>query len=157
MDAVQRDSVIHKLGTIADFYGKQVDQNIARFWLSSLSGRSADEIITAFDQHVQQGKYMPKPVEILEIIHTNRIQAKAQTPQEPPKPHTPCPKEIHNAWVWFIAMYTEGSKNCDGMFRKRDVDAGTEERYLHIVNHEAHKAGLPGAIPDEFKLREVWG
>jgi hypothetical protein len=37
------------------------------------------------------------------------------------------------------------------------VPVEKQERYLHIVNHEAKRTDQPEAIPDEFKLAEVWG
>ena len=36
------------------------------------------------------------------------------------------------------------------------IDDKTEERYLALVNNHARQMNTPDALPEEFKIAEVW-
>lgn len=154
MDAVEKDDFIHALGQTLAFYGKELDRMQTSFWFTACKDKGVKQLKAALIEYTKVGKYAPKPADILAIVDNMR-QHKA--PKElPPPPTTNCPPEIAKAWMWFINRMTRGS-NLEGLFDEHgDVDLKTQEKYLHIVNHEAHKYGTPDAIPDEYKLMEVW-
>ena len=154
MQAISRDDILFKLSTTAEFYGKTIESNIGRMWLKALRGHPIESVLDAFDEHVQSGKYMPKPVDILGIIGKSEAQSAANTQPKPDDP-IPCPKILHDAWTWFIGMYTENSK-IGRMFADRGVDDEKADEYLLLVNQEAKRANLPDAIPNEYKISEVW-
>jgi hypothetical protein len=157
MNPVERDDFAHALGQTMEFYNKELDKLHLTVWLRSLRGRPLPAIKRALADHMAQSRYAPKPVDIITLLDASREIERAQLP--PPKaPETSCPPEIAKAWMWFLGRITKDSKNFDGLFSShQDIDLETQERYLHIVNHEARNANEPDAIPDEYKLQEVWG
>ena len=156
MNAVDKDDFSHALGQTLAFYGKELDSTQFSFWYRALSDRPIEKIKAALLEYVKIGRFAPRPAHILELIGSSTEQARNTLPP-PDDSYTKCPEEIHDAWTWFIGMYCKDSRNMDGVFKRDPVSAELEERYLHIVNHEAQKAGMPDAIPDEFKLKEVFG
>lgn len=156
MDAVEKDDFVHALGQTMKFYGKELDAMQTSFWVTACRDRSVKKLKTALIEHVKSGRYAPRPAEILSLVD-NMSDAGRGRASLPPPPTTNCPPEIAKAWMWFNKRLCSGTL-LDGLFQSSpDVDAETQEKYLHLVNHEAHKYGMPEAIPDEYKLPEVWG
>lgn len=154
MDAIERDDFVHALGQTLAFYGKELDQMQTSFWLTACRDKGSRRLKAALIEYTKIGKYAPRPADILAIVDNMSQQNKVKA--LPPPPTTNCPPDIAQAWMWFINRMTRGS-SLEGLFDEAGaVDLETQEKYLHIVNHEAHKYGTPEAIPDEYKLREVW-
>jgi hypothetical protein len=155
MDRVDRDDFAHVLGQTMEFYGKTLEKSDFSFWYSAMGDRHVSTIKTALKEYVKIGKYAPRPASIMEIINNLTPQSR-QAALPPPPPETSCPPETAKAWMWFIGRMCKGSK-LDGLFSdKLDIDIETQEKYLHIVNHEAKATDNPESIPDEYKLAEVW-
>lgn len=156
MDAVERDDFVHALGQTLAFYGKDLDKMQTSFWVTACNGRPVKKLKAALLDYVRVGKYAPKPADILAIIDQQpKGEAKALPP---PKQETSCPPEVAKAWMWFLNRITEDSKNLSGLFDSNgSYTLDEQEKFLHIVNHEAHKYSTPDAIPGEYKLKEVWG
>ena len=158
MNPTERDDFVYALKTTMQFYGKELDGPQLKIWFKALRGHPLPTVQDALDQYPQVGKFAPKPVDILGIVDDLRQRDAASQPAIKEEQQTNCPPEIAKAWMWFLGRTTEGSENFDGLFSSsQDIDIETQERYLHIVNHEAHQQGMPDAIPDEYKLPEVWG
>ena len=62
--------------------------------------------------------------------------------------------QARQAWMWFIAQVTEGSRLA--MFQNQEATPEQEDQFLKIVNDEARRLHWPDAIPDGYKLQEVW-
>jgi len=65
--------------------------------------------------------------------------------------------ETREAWLWFIGKLSAGSDSMGGVFKQKPATIEQEDNYLLIVNREARRTGIPDAIPDEYKIAEVWG
>lgn len=155
MDALDRDDFVHALTQTLKFYGKELDKMQTSFWVTACRDRPAKKLKAALVEHTKAGRFAPKPADILSLV--DNMSQQGGRAELPPPPTTNCPPEIANAWIWFNKLICSTAKN-ELMRQKADVlDEETEERYLHIVNHEAHKYGIPDAIPEEYKLSEVWG
>jgi len=153
VETFERDNLSYKLVEVFSLYNKTVEAAVVKLWLRALADKPWTQISDALDEHMRVGKYAPRPVDILEIIFRNRDRRKSFAPQvvEEDIP-IPCPDHIHRAWVWFIHKHSEK------VFGKLDIPTpAQEEEYLLVVNQEALRVNIPDAIPDEFKLREVWG
>jgi hypothetical protein len=153
MNQVDKDDFAHSLGMTLEFFGKKLERTDFSFWYSALGDRSVESIKRALKEYVKIGKYAPRPANILELMTVRAEHSRLELPAPPPT--TTCPPEIAKAWMWFIGQTTQGTK-LDGIFSRADIPVETQERYLHLVNHEAHKYNQPEAIPDEYKLAEVW-
>lgn len=155
MDKVEKDDFIFALNQTLKFYGKEVDRMQTSFWWTACNKKSIGSLKYAFLEYIKVGKYAPRPADILSLADTFREINSRQLPP-PPEP-TPCPPEIAAAWSWFTKVICCDAKN--PMMRRTPpaIDAETQEKYLHIVNHEAHKYGMPDAIPEKHRLKEVWG
>jgi hypothetical protein len=157
-DAAVRNDLVHAIAQVQGFYGKKLDQGGATFWLDALWGNDVQAIKNALIEYTKTGKFAPRPAHIIEImdLHKAKNRAKVPPPQDaPPKEYD---KEIATAWVWFFKIITVDSVLFKNMFDAQpDVDPETAERYLRIVNEQAMLYNTPDAIPEEFKLKEVWG
>lgn len=157
MNAIERDDFAHALGQTMEFYGKTLDKTQFAFWLRGMDGKPIHAIKSALIQYTKVGRYAPKPVDILDLIEAGKSREQAHLPPPKPEPNN-CPPEVSAAWWWFLGRCTQDSENFAGVFdTESDISTEMQERYLHIVNHEAKRCNAPDAIPDEFKLREVWG
>ena len=155
MDSIERDDFIHALTQTMAFYGKELDRMQTTFWVDACRDRSVNKLKLSLREHIKAGRYAPRPADILALVD-NMAKHHGQDALPPP-PTTSCPPDIAKAWQWFIGQSAKGS-SLEGIFdSKSAVDMATQERYLHIVNHEAHKYQNPEAIPDEYKIAEVWG
>lgn len=149
MDRVERDDFMHALRQTMEFFGKELSDSDFKFWYSALGSKPVADIKFALKEHVKHGKFAPKPGHIMELLPTRNPAHQQALPAPEEKP---CPPEIAAAWSWFIKKTTGWAFG--------DVPEPNEqeqERYLHIVNHEAKQANQPEAIPDQWKLAEVWG
>lgn len=152
---VDRDDFLHSLKQCMAFYGKDLNKMQATFWWTACNDKPVARLKQAFMQWMKVGRYAPKPVDILELVTASTHDAHRDvTPQIPT---TNCPPEVAQAWMWFINRTTMGTQMAGLFDETGPVDLKTQERYLHVVNHEAKGMGMPEAIPDEFMLQEVWG
>jgi hypothetical protein len=152
---VEKEDFLYALTQTMHFYNKEVDRMQASFWWTACKDKGVDRLKKALIEHTKVGKFAPKPADILSIVD-NMSQQHGRN-ELPPPPTTNCPPEIAKAWMWFNNALCAGSRNFDGVFASSRVDDELADRYMHIVNHEAHKFDMPDAIPDEYKLKEVWG
>jgi hypothetical protein len=153
MNQVDKDDFAHALGMTLEFFGKKLERTDFSFWYSALGDRGVESIKRALKEYVKVGKYAPRPANIVELMSVRTEHNRLELPSPPPT--TNCSPEIAKAWMWFIGQTTKGTK-LDGIFSRADIPVETQERYLHLVNHEAQKNNQPEAIPDEYKLAEVW-
>jgi hypothetical protein len=153
---VDRDDFIHALGQTLRFYKKDLEEFEASFWWTACKDVPVRKLKDALLEYPKRGKFAPKPADILEIVGDNG-QRHAENALPPPPMETKCPPEISRAWMWYIGQNAKGT-SMDGLFDSSlKVDLETQEKYLHIVNHEAHRVNNPDAIAPEHRLREVWG
>lgn len=150
MSPLERDEFKFALSETLEFYGKTLDDTQLRFWWSVMGDRDVRAIKAALNEYLKVGKYAPKPAHIMELMAEYKT-TKDYTPKPPLT--TSCPPEIAKAWTWFIGQHCGDM----GLFERQDIPVELQEKYLHIVNHEARKYDNPDAIPDEYKLAEVWG
>lgn len=155
MNQVDRDDFAHALGQTLKFYGKDLEKSDFSFWYSAMGDRSVVSIKNALKEYIKVGKYAPRPVNILELMTTRAEHSRQSLP--PPEVETTCPPEIASAWTWFIGVCAAGSPMLEGVFECLDITAEQQDKYLHIVNHEARRLNMPESIPDKYKLAEVWG
>lgn len=156
MDALTRDDLLHAVDQTLSFYGKRIDQASARFWINAFNGRDPDQAKRALLEYTKVGKYAPKPVDVIEIMDSMREAERSNLPP-PPRPTSSCPQHVADAWSWFLGRMAEGSRNLSGLFQENaNVDVPTQEAYLQIVNEQARQFDTPDAIPDQYKLPEVW-
>lgn len=156
MNQVEKDDFAHALGMTLKFYGKTMEKSDFSFWYSAMGDRGVVTIKNALKEYVKVGKYAPRPANILELMQTRAEHGRQALPA--PEVTTNCPPEIAKAWMWFINHIAKGSKNMDSLFIEHgSATIEQQEKYLHVVNHEARKYNQPDAIPNEYKLAEVWG
>lgn len=63
--------------------------------------------------------------------------------------------QVRVAFKWLLGeMNTKGGM--DMGFSKVNLSNEQRDRAIEIVNYEAHRNGQPFAVPDEYKLAEVW-
>lgn len=65
-------------------------------------------------------------------------------------------KQISVAWRWFLNKITADSESLNGVFKPITLTPEQQDTAIEIVNYEAKRCGTPDAIPDQYKLAEVW-
>jgi hypothetical protein len=154
MERQDRDDFMYALGQTMEFYGKTLDKRDFAFWYSAMGDRSVHSIKHALKEHVKVGKFAPRPANIMELLATAAPPERAALP---PPVTTSCPPDIAIAWMWFIHRCAEGTQLSSLFENNGSVDIETQEKYLHVVNHEAKRLNQPESIPAEYRLAEVWG
>ena len=151
MNRVDIDDFTHALAQTVGFFGKELDKAQVALWIRAFSGKEYPPIRAALIEYTKIGRYAPKPRDIIEIMDEQRVATQARLPP-PDKQSCHCPQNIADAWAWFIKMHSGHEFG-----RKTQPTNEQQEIYLNTVNHEAHRLNMPDAIPEEFKLKEVWG
>lgn len=146
--------VMYALKYCFEFYGKTLDKQQQQVWQSIVRSNSynATQWKSVLKQYFQVGKFAPKPPEILEMLTEERQHSQAQRPP-PAALTTDCPKHIEDAWrYWIPKFYGEA---VPGPSTIVDTDIDYEEA-LMIVNREAKRTNMPEAIPEKYKLDQIW-
>jgi hypothetical protein len=157
MNGKERDDVVFALKSTMSFYGKSVDDQQIRIWLRGFIGKDPALVVKAFRDYCYTGKYAPKPVEILELLQLVKQHEQQYAPPKP-LPESSCPNEVREAWWWFIGKTSSDAKNPAMKIGSDKVyTPEQEEEMLLLVNTEGYKYRQPASIPNEYKLKEVWG
>jgi hypothetical protein len=156
MDSKELGDVMFALKYCFEFYGKRLDRQQEQVWKSIIRNNSynAFQWQAVLKQYFQIGKFAPKPPEILELLTIEAERTKGKVTANSQPIVTTCPAEIADAWRYWIPRFW-GQPLPDRPPAEDQPDM--EDEYLMTVNREARKAKMPEAIPDAYKLREVWG
>ena len=148
----EEDEVLTAVGKLLTFYGRQLDDLSRQFWRQFIRQiNDKDALLSAMRKYSTRGKFCPKPADIQQIIDENPKKARDFSWDKPIT--TDCPIEIADAWRYWLGKWYQHK-----IFLARDpVDDEEQERWLITVNKEAKRTGTPEAIPDDYKLKEIWG
>lgn len=155
--ATERDDLLHAIRQTLEFYRKPFTDTDRKFWLTAL-GPNVDVSLAkrALHEHYRESRFSPMPADIIKGMAALRPRHHAHQPDNTPRPQYP--QEIAQAWLWFIGKVAGTGKNQQlaAALPERDIDPDLQDRYLRIVNEEAARLGQPEAVPDQFKMPEVW-
>ena len=70
MDQIEKDDFIHALTQTMGFYGKEINKMQTTFWVDACREYPVEKLKLALRQHIQIGKYAPRPADILELCRT---------------------------------------------------------------------------------------
>ena len=149
-------NVVYALKYCFSFYGKELDKQQLQVWQNIIRSNSYNSVQwqNVLKQYFQVGKFAPKPPEILEMLAEEREHTQAKAP--PPQPLTTnCPEHIADAWRYWLPKFW--GMPVPGVSTIVVSDPELEDKYLMTVNREAKRTNSPEAIPEGFKLNEVWG
>jgi hypothetical protein len=157
MADITPDDIRHALAQTLSFYDKELDDRTWRFWWAVLSKLERAPTMAAIRDYLAVGKFAPRPAHIVDLVNENRQRPSTFNRKENVDEYVRCPDHIAKAWRWYLALTTKDTSI--EMFQEELAEATVEdqERYLHIVNHEAMAANQPTAIEDKYKLKSVWG
>jgi len=151
-----RDDFLYALKQTLAFYNKDLDRMQTSFWWTACKEKPVAKLKKALIEHTKVGKFAPKPADVLTLVDSMNHHSGAIS-QMHTIPTTNCPKDIAKAWMWFIDRIADESPTLSGLFGSdQSISVDQQEKYLHVVNDQAHKYGMPESIPDEYKLKEVW-
>lgn len=158
MNNVERDDVLHALKYCYAFYRKPFMDIDKQVW----GGVIRDHSYTKFQweeeirAYMARGTFCPKPKEILAQLAENHERKAHKKSMEPTEIVDTCPPEVSAAWRYWIPVFHGQSLP----FNSDSGDAPDEEqaeRWLLLVNREARRTKMPESIPEQYRLKEVWG
>ena len=159
MDNVGRDDVLHALKYCYEFYRKPFLDIDKQVW----GGMIRDHNYTAFQwqeeirAYMARGTFCPKPKEILAQLSENKERKALRSAEPVAEITTDCPPEISNAWMYWAPIFHGQALPFASNKLEVEVDESLAEAWLLLVNEEAKRNNMPEAVPDKFKMREVWG
>jgi hypothetical protein len=156
MDKMDKEQFTHALGQTLKFYGKDLEQNDFSFWHNALSAHRWDDIRSALLEYTKRGKYAPKPADILDIV--KELQGRRRLDKALPSPvitRSERSEQIAVAWMFWIKQWSNLTTFPSWPVVEGVTDEMAEE-YLLLVNEEAKRCNEPGAIPEEFRIAEIW-
>lgn len=159
MDRKELEDCMHALGQVYAFYNKEFDEIQRAFWMQFVREQDYQRLMVALRQYPNEGRFAPKPRDISEIIERDRGQiGYFDTAHElggPPEPETDCPDNVSRAWMFWLGHWY--GMNPSTWPKVEGVTTQESEEMLLLVNQEAARTKMPEAIPDGYKLPEVWG
>jgi len=158
-DRKDRDDFVHAVQQTYRFYKKDFEDSDASFFWTACKDIPVAKLKAALIEHTRRSHYKPMPAHIIDIANEMGQRA-AQNALPPPPTNDRKKTELDAAWPYCIKWFCQSSDGVIGQSMSKGfqrADADTEQRYLHMVNHHAKSMDMPDAIPEEFRLREVWG
>lgn len=153
MEKKELEDVLFAVKYTHQFYNKQLEDVHRQVWSRTVldSGYSSFQWLESLRQWPAIGKFAPRPAEILEQLNLKR-ENKPKNYQQSEPLTTDCPEPIAKAWRYWIPIFWGQSLPFD----VEEADMGEAEAYLILVNEEAKRTDTPDAIPDKYKLEQIW-
>ena len=145
---------MHGLGQVYAFYGKEFDEIQRALWMKFVQKQDYHRLMAALREYPEHGRYAPKPKDISELIERDKPQ-QGRIGEFPNKEiETDCPPEISRAWMFWLQHWY--GMNPSTWPKVEGVSEEEAEEMLMLVNKEAARTGMPDAMPEGYKLPEVW-
>ena len=156
MEKIEKEQFTHALGQTLKFYGKDLEQNDFSFWHNALSAYRWDDIRSGLLEYTKRGKYAPKPSDIIDIV--KELQGRRRLDKALPSQvinRSERSEQIAVAWMFWIKQWWL-SDNFQSWPVVEGVTDEMAEDYLMLVNQEAKRCGEHEAIPESFKIADIW-
>jgi hypothetical protein len=146
----QRDDLLAILSKAYEFYGKTPSTTHTQIWLDALRDYPPQLVADAFRRYYATGQYMPRPVQILQLLDDLKARKRASDPLSAEEgQRTP---EVAQAWITYI-RFAHGFE----LPASKSVPDMPISQALEIVNREAARQGMPEAIKPEHHIDSYWG
>ena len=156
MESKELGDVMFALKYCFEFYGKRLDKQQEQVWKSIIRNNSYSSFQwqAVLKQYFQIGKFAPKPPEILELLTMEAERTKGKEATNPQSIVTNCPEDISSAWRYWIPKFWGEALP----FQSDESEVSTEqaEEWLYTVNREAKRTKNPDAIPETYKIEDIW-
>jgi len=155
MEQKEINDVLFAVDYLLKFYGKSMEKIHKQVWSRTIidSGYSSFQWQEALRRYPSIGRFAPRPSEILDQLNLQRENKPKSQPESQPLT-TNCPEDISNAWRYWIPRFWGQPLPAS---TQQEDQPDKEDEYLMTVNREAKRANTPEAIPELYRLREVWG
>ena len=155
-----RQTVLHKLDEVAEFFGKTLSSRQISVWLSALAHHSAESITKGFDLHFQTGKYMPKPAEIIDLMRQEVHTHNPRYQQTEAPDWNPGPEHISTAYRLYLrevhSMVFPKPNETRVMVNKQNQGMTFDEAVV-IVNRHMYQRDRHYDIENIYQLPDEWG
>ena len=145
---------MHALGQVYAFYNKEFDNIQRAFWMQFVQKQDYHRLMAALREYPEHGRYAPKPKDISELIERDKPTQGRIGEFKSPDPETDCPPEISKAWMFWLNHWY--GMNLSTWPKVEGVTEEQAEEMLMLVNKEARRTNTPDAIPDGYRIEEVW-
>lgn len=153
MEQKEINDVLFAVAYTHKFYNKELEQVHKQVWSRTVldSGYTAFQWKEVLREWPAIGKFAPRPSEILEQLNLKR-ENKPRNYAPAEEPVSDCPEPISKAWRYWIPVFWGQSLP----FQSEDVDESEAEAYLLLVNEEAKRTNTPEAIPEKYRIEQIW-
>jgi hypothetical protein len=155
MDRKELEDCMHALGQVYAFYSKEFDDIQRAFWMQFIQGQEYNRLMSALRKYPSEGRYAPKPKDIAELIERDAPAVPSHKALSSKPLTTNCPPKISRSWVFWLGHWY--GMNPSTWPKVEGVTEEDAEEMLTVVNREAKRTNSPEAIPDAYKIAEVWG
>ena len=159
MTTVEAGDVFHALTYCFSFYRKPFEPIDKQVWGGVMRDHPYTSIqwTDAIRSYMSRGKFAPKPFEVLEILSEQSERQATKKKSEPAQIQDTCPPEIRDAWMYWLPKFHDQALPFSSNRLEGEVTDEQAEEWLLLVNKEAWKANTPEAVPEAFRLKEIWG
>ena len=159
MDNVGRDDVLHALKYCYEFYRKPFQDIDKQVWGGMIRDHNYTPIQWQEEirAYMARGTFCPKPKEILGQLAENHERKSIRSMAEPVELTTDCPPDVEAAWRYWTPIFHGQALPFASNELEAEVSEEQAEQWLMLVNREASRTKMPEAVPEQFRLKEVWG
>jgi hypothetical protein len=159
MTTVEAGDVFHALTYCFSFFRKPFEKIDKQVWGGVMRDNqyTSEQWRDAIRSYMGKGKFAPKPFEVLEILSEQTESRNIRKRSEPTQLVDNCPIDIRNAWMYWLPKFHSQPLPFVSKILETEVTDEEAEEWLMLVNKEAWKANTPEAVPEPFRLKEVWG
>lgn len=149
----ERGDVIFAITKLHKFYYKpEPDRHEINIWMKSFSKFKSEAVVNALEEAPGTCQYFPRPFDVVKILNAYREAKGSRYQSKKFVPAVKCDPKIAYAWSRFIRMHSDW-----GSIKVPDIGITmSDEEVIEFCNKEAIKKRIPDAIPDKYKLFELW-
>jgi hypothetical protein len=158
MNTIESGDVFHALRYCFSFYRKPFEPVDKQVWGGAMKDHSysSEQWKDAIRIYMYEGKFAPKPNEVLTILKNQKAD-KPRESEDKVEELPDCPEHIRLAWSYWIPIFHGENLPFASKSLETEVSAELAEEWLMTCNKEAWKFKTPEAVPEKYRLKEVWG
>ena len=152
----EEQQALFALNQTVAFFGKELDDMQVKLWMRALRKHPLELIRKSLADYTEQGRFAPKPRDILENIDGYKDASRRQDSYEMLEKQPSPPADLLTAKYWSWAIRQWGGCGASLYSDPKLTETEVEEAVLR-VNQDVRKSGSWESIPAHIWLESVHG